>query len=302
MSYEQITDAFTPLFASYDIGICDEKIMKYMSMINKNERNHIFSTLLGQYPIEKIKPEYAIYKINIFNEKFSHYLTLYDESSNESDFTIQYDEYHLLLNIISPDCFLQYINKINKRFVFISLSFSVESQTSGHQTGIIVDKKIMKIYLYDPNGRSTFFDNIFYKNAKKNNYISKDLHFDGHKLIDRLMKSYVEKLNDFDADFEYVPSKIWNPNNKVINKYVNNSIFGNGHCVITTFMFQHYLQLVDTNMMSAFDKLSNLSEDETFNVINNYSFCVFQILQPYYIKRLKNKSFVEALNKQKSDD
>lgn len=301
--YDKIEEAFTPLFASYDINICDRKVMKYMSMINKEERDHIYLVTLGQQSIARTRPEYAIFKINILNKKFSHHLNLHDDSGDDNDFTIQYDEYHLLLNIVTPDSFLHFVSKVNKRFVFVPLNLSIEGQTSGHQTGIIVDKKIMKIYLYDPNGHTTFFNNIFCHTAKKNNCTNvDDLQIDGHDMVDRLMKSYVDELNKFDAGFEFVSSNIWNPNNKVINKYVNNSIFGNGHCVITTFLFQHYLQLIDTNMMSAFNEVSSLSQDEIFNLINNYSYCVFQILQPYYNKRLQNKKFVEALNKLKDED
>lgn len=294
------------LFESSEIGICDKKMIKHLRSLNTKDYDYIISLISGQTSILKTYPYYSLYKVNIFNNKFSHHVDIFDDSGDDDRITIQYDDNHLMLHIFSVESLIFYIGDIKSKYIFLPIIFNSENKKNAHLTSLIIDKVSQKFYLYDPNGRSSYFNDIFSQIIKKENVADfsniysniysdfySDFNFDGNELIDILIRGYVndikEKLN---IQYEYVSSKIWNPMNNVINRpFHDNTEIGSGNCVITTFLFLHYLCLTNDNIKDIFWRLSGLDSGELLYLINNYSYWIYQILEPVINNKMKNPDY-----------
>jgi hypothetical protein len=200
-----------------------------------------------------------------------------------------------------------YISSIKSRYAFLPVSFNIESKKAGHMACIVVDTKNMKFYLYDPNGKSSYFNNIFAEAAKRNidpHFDASDLYFDGHILIDTLMSGYISDINDkFGVKYEYVPSKVWNPLGKVLNPpFSKGTVIGSGHCVITTILFLHYLHITGGNIKETFERLGSLNNEELVYLINGYSYWVYQLLEPIFNSKMKNPMYRKMMNELQTED
>ena len=294
---DHLTEVIYPLIPFIESSeICDENVKKNLSTMNRKEYDVMMSLVTGQKPVIDTLPSYSLYNVNIYNKKFSHHLDIFDESGDEHQITIQYDDGHIVLHTFSVESLILYLDDIKSRYVFLPIAFSSENKKDGHHTSLIIDKKENKFYLYDPNGRSSYFNNIFAESANTltnsaNASVinTSDFYFDGHELIDILMKGYVDDIKrKFGVKYEYVTSNIWNPLKKVLNPtFDKNSLIGSGHCVITTILFLHYLHVTNYNVAEAYQQLGSLNTNELIYLINGYSCWAYQTLRPLFDKRQK---------------
>jgi hypothetical protein len=65
------------------------------------------------------------------------------------------------------------------------LPFSKDKNKSGHYTCLIIDNFELKVYFFDPNGWTSYFNNNYYETQK---YL---------RLVEKLFKKYFEDLSDF---------------------------------------------------------------------------------------------------------
>lgn len=308
-----VTDVLKDFLAE---GTCTKEILKKIRGMNKKCTDKLFDVLYNQSSILKTYPNYSLYKIDITNGKCEHYLDLTNESVSEDNFetSIQSDLNNLLLHVVSPESLVMYItdnsNK-DRRYIFISLWLGAYTNKSSHQTGIVIDTYKNNIYLYDPNGRSHYFDDVLanqYKNiieaerkallAKENKDIEKkqeenketeetkekefedninktlldSMYIDGSEMIDTLLQTYFNKVGEIlGVKYNYIKSSVWNPKRKAINRDFQKSDIGTGHCVMTTYMMFHYLFLTNKDLEEANDILTSLSDDELLYIINGYT-------------------------------
>lgn len=301
------------LIESSEINICDKKIIKHLTSLNSKDYDYIISLISGQTSILKTYPYYSLYKVNILNNKFSHHIDIFDDSGDDNRISVQYDDNHLILHTFSVESLIFYIGDIKSKYIFLPIIFNSENKKSSHLTSLIIDKVSQKFYLYDPNGKSSYFNDIFAKIIKKENIYSdiysdifsdiysdiySDFNFDGNELIDILIQGYVNDIREkINIQYEYVSSKIWNPMNNVINRSFNdNTIIGSGHCVVTTFLFLHCLCLTNDNIKETFWQLSNLNTEELLYLINSYSYWIYQTLKPIIDKKMKNPSYKKIID------
>jgi hypothetical protein len=147
-----------------------------------------------------------------------------------------------------------------------------DSKKNSHQTCLTIDILNNKAYLIDPNGTTSYFNAIFSK-------ISHEFHMDINPFVDKLLKDYFVELNKIGINIEFVPSSVWNKNRICINKYFNMSIFGSGHCVITTIMLGHCLTTHKLSPSELFEKFRYSTNEELLTVINSYMSGIYQLLQ-----------------------
>lgn len=306
-----VVDPLISFLEPTDIGICDNNIKKHLSILDRKELDILISLISGQEPIASTYPYYSLYKINIYNKRTSHLLDIFDGSGGDHQTTIQYDDGHLVLHIFSVESLIFYIGDIKSKYIFLPVSFSSENGKSGHQTSLIIDTINKRFYLYDPNGESSYFNNIFVEAVKKNmkgsqienNININDLYFDGTELIDILIKGYLNDIKEkLDIVYEYIPSDIWNPSKKVLNpSFGKNIIIGSGHCVITTILFLHYLHITGEDIRDAFERLGTLSSGELIYLINSYSYRIYQTLKPNFDNKMGNPKYKEMIDNLKDE-
>jgi hypothetical protein len=131
---------------------------------------------------------------------------------------------------------------------------STESLETSHHTSLIIDLIHHKIYLADPNGKTTFFNKLY--------------KIDISNKIDLLLQYYFTQFNIFGFDYEFVPSHIWNPQYICINKFFDNSIIGSGH----------YLHITQEYINNIYNLFFELSDDEILYIINSYMNGIYKIL------------------------
>lgn len=304
--FVSVIDPLIPFLDSPDIGICDTNIKKHLSTLDRKEFDIMMSMITGQKSMVNTNSYFSIYKINIHNKQFAHVLDVHDNSGDEHQTTIQCDDNHLVLHIFSPESIIFCISDIKSRYVFFPVSLSSEIKKKAHQTSVIIDTSDNNFYLYDPNGKSSYFNDMFVevikKNAEDSNIETKidlsDFYFDGHELVNILMDGYVNDINGkFGTKYKFVKSSVWNPTNKVINPtFDKNVIIGSGHCVIMTILFLHYLHITSEDIKETFEKLGNLKSEELIYLINAYGFWVYQTLKPLFDKKMLNPKYKKTMD------
>jgi hypothetical protein len=292
-----------PLKEFLEEGICDQTAIKQMKSLEYKQFEGIINILSNQTSVNSISPSYSLYKIDIRESKFSHHLDIGGDLHGMYHTTIQADSDFILLHTLSIDSMMLYISencKNNKRYVFIPVVFTMNGTNFGHQTALIFDSIQYKVFLFDPNGRSTYFNYMFVHQVlgdQKNktpeepldlSKIDKDLinelYIEGDKLIDDMLSGYVKLLNDmFDTKYIFESSYVWNPKKFAINPHFANSLIGSGHCVITTILILHYLHVTNMDITDVFSKFGNLNQTELLYLINAYTLGIFNIVK--YIKK-----------------
>jgi hypothetical protein len=316
-----IMEPLVPFIESSNIGICDNSIKKHLSLLNRNDYDTLISIISGQKAIIKTYPYYSLYKVSLYDKKFSHHLDIYDESGDENQTSIQYEDNNLTLHIFSVESLIYYLgdteNFLNNRYLFFPVNFTSENKRAGHMACLIIDIKENKIYLYDPNGISSYFNNIFAEMVKKSyannnnennedehNAIFSEYYFDAHELIDILIEGYVDDIyKRLGIKYEYISSKIWNPSKCVLNpSFDSNVIIGSGHCVVTTVMFLHYLHLTNDDIKNVFQKLGSLNTNELIYLINSYGYWLYVILEPILNKKMKNPMYAKVIKENNNNN
>jgi hypothetical protein len=287
-----------PLLNFIEDGLCDQKILDKIKKLRYDEFEQIINILCDQVSIHKFKPKYSLYKIDIVSHKFEHLLNIDTQlHSSEYHTTIQSDMNSLVLHTLSPESFILYttdnFNK-KKRYIYIPMCFSINDLKHGHQTSLIVDTFDFKVYLYDPNGQSNYFNNIhalkylkdlgvnFDKNNQDDQRLLHSMYFDGTELVDKLLCGYFKIISDMiGVKYTYIPQDLWNPFNKTLNPKFNNSLIDSGHCVITTILILHYLHISQSDVTTIYTAFTNLSEDDLLYIINGYTLGIYNNIIQY---------------------
>jgi len=300
-----LTDILSPIAEFIDDNICDKRMKAQLSRLNNGDNEKLLSILCGQKSVTASFPYYSLYKYNITTNKFSHHLDVTDDSGDQHSITVQYDHNHFILHILSIESFMFYLSdssEINdtSRYIFLNVSLSSENREAGHRTCLIIDKQRAESYLYDPNGETTFFNNIFAEEATKCGVeYTNDLYFDGHTAINKLFEGYFGDLKErLGTTLKFVPSNIWNPNRYVLNpSFSSNVLIGSGHCVITTIMLIHILHLTQENLSTIFKELGKLSKDLLIYTINGYSCSIHNLMKDTFDKYMENTNYRKHIEK-----
>lgn len=277
-----------------ETNFCDPKMKKMLSLMQHKDHDILLTILTGQKSVSSINPQYSIYAYNIIKKNFLHILDLKDDDQNECIY-LQYNQNELQINIISTESMLFYLSDINTRYVYFHAILTCENKNCNHQVCLIIDRLKNEAYFYDPNGRSSYFDNIFIDEAKKHGLTENlnDLHFDGESAINDMFKSYFAEIkNKVGIDIKFVPSIIWNPQNYVINPSFDKEVLiGSGHCVITTILFVHLLNILQEDITVVFNLLGQLSKEQLIYIINGYSCGIYNVMRNIFEKYMQNEKY-----------
>jgi hypothetical protein len=264
-----MTDLLTvinPISAFCEFKINNNNITQKFQKLKFYDYDNLTQFLFNQKSINNFSPNYSLYKLNVKDDRFSHHIDITTDIENMYHTTIQADDDFLVFHTLSIDTFINFImeHMDGRQYLIVPLIMSTELLDISHQTSLVIDLIYQKVYLADPNGKSEFFNKIYNKDVSNK--------------IDLLLQSYFMQFNQLGFDYEFIPSKKWNPEKICINKAFNQSIIGSGHCVITSIMLGHYLLTTQDYITNIYNLFSELSDDEILYIINSYMNGINQLL------------------------
>jgi hypothetical protein len=250
--------------------ISNKEIQKRLRRIKASDFDIISRKFLKQQPFLFVNNmKYSIYTIDIITEQAIKYIDI-DININKDignfDSSIDFiNKGQLIFNCLSPRSFFDYSleeSNINNRYILIPVALNMENKKSGHFSGLIFDREEYKVYFIDPNGITTYFNKPF------NTY-------DSEFLLEKILILYIKEINDLCYNYDikpytFVPRKIWNKYQFVINKSYDNSVIESGNCVICTILMMHFLVETNISVDKMIELFNTMSNDEIIQIINGY--------------------------------
>ena len=234
-----------------------------ISKMSYRQFQKILTLINDQKPIHD--REYALYKLNYTNFDFEMVSVVLNNEPNEFHTTFDTTDTHLILNTLSPQYLINYLLDNQKsRYIILPLNYGSNLSESGHIAPLIFDNQNKKVYMLDPNGKSTFFNSV--------------LDFDTNVYVECMLIKYLNQLSDLGLKYTFMCSKTWNQKNICINKNFKNSPIGSGHCVILTLMLAHLLITNKCHPSIIYDMFKHLTDDEVLFLIKEYSLGIHNLL------------------------
>lgn len=272
-----------------DETLCTKDMLDKIRTVNFNRyENSILNFITNQVSIDSVQPNYSLYKIGLLDGEPSHHTDIRGDISSMFYTSLQTDDKHLLLNCLDIESLFLFLseNRIkSRRYVFIPVSFGSDVHTIGHFSVLIFDTMQNMVYFADPNGKTSFFDNVFINYSKKNKTDSwaslyyAEMYIDSEVLIEKLFACYINKFNSSTGStYKFIPRSTWNPKEYCLNKNIDSSLIGSGHCVITGTMIINYLHMTNFDIEQMLEIISKIPTDKIIELINSYSAGIYQLL------------------------
>jgi len=274
MSFDIFLEALAPLafngFNELDkYGEKEGYIIATLSM--KNEAK-ILKEFLGQSYLSD--PEYSVFQLNISNNKLE-IVTHFTEKYNIYPITFQISENSIVINAISIFTLGNYLLNTDNRYIFLPVDYRCEIKNAGHRATVVIDKEIInnkiinnkiinnkiknnkaKVYLLEPNGRPSYFNNIVGNIENK---------------IESFFDKYFQQINEmFGTKYEYIKTNTWNPTNIVLNN-TSNVKLSNGDCMTISMILCQIIKTLELNPTILYNEFKKLSDNESVAIIRSYS-------------------------------
>jgi hypothetical protein len=266
--------------------ICNDNILYAIKTFSHEKLSKMMSYITSQPHYIDTNSTYSMFKIDILTNNMSYCLDFAHDY--ESEITINSDHRYIYFTILSAKSTFDYIcnNPKNFKYIFIPIRLYSNIDDIAHQAIIVFDVHNSKVYFADPNGKTTMFDNILYLYAKSNcdnDYnIYKcfdDMYINSEKLIEDLMKLYIEQINIFsNTKFKFVERNIWNTKASSLNHDYGSTMIGSGHCVILTILIANYLSNTQCDISKIYEIFENLQDEQIIQIINSYSTGIYELL------------------------
>jgi hypothetical protein len=264
--FQQVCEMVSGITALSDGKDYDAKThKKFVSTLEYKHFDGLLQLINSQNAIKK--PSYSIYKMDLKTWETELVDYVFDASGNEYHTCIDVTDGYLVLNTLTPACLAEYIRAHEKMgVVFLSFNYSCAAKEAGHQAAIMINIKTKRIYLMDPNGSPTYFNNIFEANIDV--------------MLEKMLHNYFAELKSVGYEFRYEFIGSWNKGGLYLNGELKNEYIGSGHCVIWTFILAHLISHNKySNPIEAYKLLTSLSEEERLYIIKEYTmgvFCLFR--------------------------
>jgi len=250
-----------------DFKICHKTI----STLHPQIWNQLILFLTGQ-KITKVD-SYGIYKQDYETLNFELITYIMNKPNSYYEFILNISNSHILLNAISPSILATHIaNNIDRKNIYLPLIYSCDTKEYSHIALIVINIKDKKIYLLDPNGSPTYFDEVF----------GNDLTIPISYQIEMTLSQYFNELSNLGGSYEYVPVSSWNKTQISLNKSFKNDYVGSGHCMMFTLLFSNLLNMLDSDPYTIFKILKSYSDEELLFIIKEYSLGIYCMLN--YLK------------------
>ena len=260
----EIHQALQPIIKLSKHTDYSDNVKSFVSKLSYKQFEHVLRQVNKQSILQY--KEYAVYKQNYNTLKLELISNVSNTDSNEFHTTFDTTEEVLLLNTLSPQCLTNYIlDNSHLKYIFIPINYMNDTKNSGHIALLMFDNNAKTVYMIDPNGKSTYFDNIFHE------YMN--------QYIEHMLSQFIGELNKYGLVYKYIYANMWNRNTICINKHYNNKYIGTGHCVILSLMIANLIVVCNTSPKDIYDLFNNMFEDEILFIIKEYSLGVYNMLK-----------------------
>lgn len=261
--------------------LCTPEIYKFISEMNYGIFSPFINVITNQTTLEN-KPIYSIYKLNYMTHEFITCDDIITDFTDAFHNRIEAEDNNFRLQIISPQTFLEYyFAHLDNKYILLPLVYKTGVKYYGHQTFIAFDNFSKRVYLVDPNGRSTYFDSMYcnlVNEDKLNSVLEDELSYNFEINIDSLLYGYLNELKKIGLEYEFIPADVWNEQRIIINRTIPQSEIGLGHCVCTTLIIMHMLATTNLSPMEIYEIIFCLYNEQLLSLINDYSIGIYKML------------------------
>lgn len=257
-----IQEAIYPIIHKYNAEF-DPKHKKFVERLKYKQFDKVIRLINKQKKIKKA--QHIIYKQSYITLNMEPVSYVFTKIRNVYHTCFDVSDEYLILNALTPYYLYKYINKNRHiNYIFLTLNYGCNAKIQHHQAGILIDNKNEKIYLIDPNGFPTYFNELF--------------GIDMSYMIEKLLYEYFLELKKFGFNYEYIFTYQWNPNCICLNKiFPDNNYIGSGHCVILTILIFHLINVFNYNPIEIYEMLNKLSDEELLYIIKNYTTTIYKL-------------------------
>ena len=280
MSFETLFSALSPLT---DSGVSqldkysekDAYVMSTMSTIHEYKILHKYT----EQPYLK-NPEYSVFQMDIQSNQLvfiSDFLPIKNQKHYPINFQIN-NKSSIVINALSILTLGNYLSNCKNRYIYLPIDYTCDTKASGHRAILMYDIKLQKVYLLEPNGKPSFFNNVIGNIEME---------------IELFFEKYTEQLNElFCMNYKYIKTNIWNINNIVLNN-TSNTKLSKGDCLSISLLMCHLITNLEYDPYQLYKSIKGLSDDEFVTIIRSYSMGIINYLKKS--KDNKNIIFVEKL-------
>jgi len=269
--------------------VCDNKILDTIKHSSILVFEKIMQTIMNQKAINKKEASYILSKTGILTGETEVVIEINDDIGNQFHTTLDSDGENIYLHTYSyQDIFnlIEYSKKSKLKYVFITLTYSSRFYKSSHVAPLVIDIIKEKVYLFEPNGSASYFNDIM---SKSNKPII-DFDIDTNIYVKLLFDNYFNNFNQiFSTKYEFIECSKWNPKGLVINRKFKESIIGDGHCAIITLLLPHLLSILDYDLKDIYNIVAILSDTELIYLLNGYTSGITEYIGKIF--NIKNNQF-----------
>ncbi|CAH6421482.1 Hypothetical protein KVN_LOCUS294 [uncultured virus] len=245
-----------------DVDYCDNH-KKFIEKLQFKQFEKILNIINYQQPF--LDAEYCIFKYSFEELNLDLVSYIFDKMDNFYHTNVDILDNNIILNIFTPYYLANYLKKNqNIKNIFLTFNYNCGAKNFAHQAGFLIDNNNKKIFLIDPNGSPSYFNNII---GSKIDYI-----------IEKMLYDYFSLLKLFDLNYEYIYTFHWNQKEIYMNKFFNNDFLGSGHCVILTLMIIYLVNELDKPIDQIYEIFDKLEDEEILYLIKIMTSCVYCLL------------------------
>lgn len=287
----EFKDFENKLMSCMGSGICDDNKRHTIASAGFGKYEKVMNFLLNQNPVSNISPTYSMYKANLYTGIASHHVNIEGDIKESYYTTVQASDGVLFFNCLSIESLMMFLmdNTNSSSYVFIPVVYGSEVNEVGHFAMLTFNVITKEVFFVDPNGKASFFDNIFYVLSGKathgsepwvSQYIySDEMMIDCEMMIENMLGLYVNDLNStFGLTYKFIKRSVWNPYSHTINRNYDDTLIKSGHCVCTGTLIADYMSKTNSHPKDVFECLQKLSTKEIVELINSYSMGMYSLL------------------------
>ncbi len=301
-SHANFESVIQPLIPYLETGICTKQIHKKISRCKYSILDYITNFLFNQKSFENTDWYCSTYSINLeskYNKNIqANFQTSYKDKYDKDNWPVCIikNNKDLIIDIPAINTMCEYLQLNNSnKYTFIPVSFcppfTNDKNISGHYTCLIIDNQENRVYFFDPNGWTSYFNDFDFDN----NFYDIEIY---QRYLEKIFEKYFDDLSEYSGiKYNFVSAYQWNFRNLYLNKRFSGSQIDNGgNCVALTILFFHYLFLTKLSPKNALEKLSQLEDKYMIQLVNDYSVGLNRFIEPLleeYKKELYSKLYDE---------
>lgn len=245
-------------FVCHDIPF-DQEYKKKIIKSGQKFMNNLLTKYVNQNPIYPTEQSTFVYDISDLTFSVKENILTEKEKPTAIDI-VMYDTSFIMMTPSLVDL-AETILLSKNNYLFLYGHYLLNNKSSTHAVMFYFDLHNKKIYLCDPNGFSTYFDQ----------YIENSSEY-----VDGLLYNFVEQLNKLGFDFKYVPQLEWMNKDHYINRNINiQNTIDSGNCYLNSFLIAYFISVGGLKLDEIYKMFSDLTDHEYAYFMSNLTTFIY---------------------------